>query len=119
MILHIIESENWNKVKNEEVYAPSSLDDEGFIHCSTKEQVLGVANFLFKGQPNLLLLCIDPNKVNARIVYEDLYETGKLFPHIYGPLNIDAVSKVVAFKPTDDGSFQLPEELNHIVSSDS
>lgn len=115
MILHIIEKENWIKVKNEEVYAPSSLDDEGFVHCSTKEQVLGVANDFFKGHSDLLLLCIDPNKVHAKIVYEDLYETGKLFPHIYGPLNIEAVSKVIAFKPTDDGSFQLPAELNHIV----
>lgn len=112
MILHIIEKEDWNKVENEEFYAPSSLELEGFIHCSTKEQVVIVANSFFKGHTNLLLLCIDSNKVDAKIVYEDLVDMGTMFPHIYGPLNIDAVSKVIVFNSSHDGSFQLPEELN-------
>ncbi|QOR64715.1 DUF952 domain-containing protein [Cytobacillus suaedae] len=112
MILHIIELETWLKAKNEGMYTPSSIEDEGFIHCSTKEQVLEVANFLYKGQEDLVLLCIDSTKVKAEIVYEDLYETGKLYPHIYGGLNVDAVENVVKFLPTSDGTFILPKELN-------
>ncbi|MBE4909733.1 DUF952 domain-containing protein [Bacillus luteolus] len=111
MILHILEVDTWLKAKNEGMYTPSSLEDEGFIHCSTKDQVLEVANFLYKGQENLVLLCIDSIKVRAEIVYEDLYETGKLYPHIYGGMNVDAVANVVPFLPNSDGTFRLPKEL--------
>lgn len=111
MILHIIDKEEWLKAKTKGIYVPSSLESDGFIHCSTIEQTVDVANYLFKGQNDLVLLCIDSDKVGAEIIYEDLYETGKLFPHIYGPLNIDAVTKVISFPPNSDGTFDLQEGL--------
>lgn len=111
MILHIIETDIWLKAKHEGMYTPSSLENEGFIHCSTKGQVLEVAIFLYKGQNNLVLLFIDSTKVKAEIVYEDLYETGKLYPHIYGDLNVDAVANVIPFLPNSDGTFSLPKGL--------
>lgn len=114
MILHIIETDIWLKAKHEGIYTPSTLENEGFIHCSTKDQVLEVANFLYKGQENLVLLSIDPTKVKAEIVYEDLYETGKLYPHIYGSLNVDAVANVIPFLPNSDGTFSLPIELEEL-----
>jgi len=61
--------------------------------------------------PNLLLLCIDAEKVKAKIVYEDTANTGMLFPHIYGPLNLDSVFRVMALKPSMDGTFDLPIEF--------
>lgn len=111
LILHIIDKQEWSKAKTKGVYIPSSLESDGFIHCSTSEQTVDVANYLFKGQSGLVLLCIDSSRVGAEIIYEDLYETGKLFPHIYGPLNIDAVTKIINFPPNSDGIFDLPEEL--------
>jgi uncharacterized protein (DUF952 family) len=48
----------------------------------------------FEGKSNLLVLTIDPLKVNPEIRFEDLQGEGQLFPHIYGDLNLDAVVKV-------------------------
>ncbi len=93
-------------------YAAESLQTEGFIHCSTPAQAVYAAHEYFKGQSGLLLLCIDEDLVEAEIMYEDCYETGMKFPHIYGPLNIDAVLGVVDFPPNADGTFSLPPLIN-------
>ena len=112
MIYHIIPKEDWLLAQKNGVYRPASLDSEGFIHCSDKDQVTGSANLHFKGVKNLLLLCIDPQMVKAKIRYEDLYNTSKLFPHIYGELELDAVKDVLDFPINKDGDFDLPEALN-------
>lgn len=59
----------------------------------------------------MVLLCIDAAKVDAAVVYEDCYETGQEFPHIYGPLNLEAVTDVVDFPPNQDGTFSMPPQL--------
>lgn len=112
MILHIIHQSDWDQAVSQGHYAPDSIEKEGFIHCSTAEQVVEVANFLYKGEKDLLLLYIDPEKVEAKIVFEDLYNTNKLYPHIYGPLNVDAVVKVVEFPWNSDGTFRLPDSFS-------
>lgn len=110
MILHIMHYSYLKKALLEGEYAPESLEEEGFIHCSTPEQVIDVANAIYKGQSGLFLLYIDERKVGPKIVYEDLYETGKLFPHIYGPLNMDAIERMVEFAPQADGTFKLEQQ---------
>ena len=111
MILHIAKQSEWETAVAEGVYRADTLETEGFIHCSTTEQVLKPANERFFGQEGLALLCIDPAKVAAHIVYEDCYESGQKFPHIYGPLNVAAVTAVLPFLPGEDGRFVLPVEL--------
>ena len=69
------------------------------------------ANQMFAGRSDLILLTIDPARLTARLVYEDCYETGHQFPHIYGPLNLEAVTGFVAFPPNADGTFSLPDPL--------
>jgi uncharacterized protein (DUF952 family) len=66
----------------------------------------------------LVLLVIDPSKLEAELKWEPPAEPepthareGELFPHIYGPLNLDAVQEILAFEPDKDGKFTLPEEL--------
>ena len=107
-IYHIVPKSNWSS-KNKE-YRGDTLDTQGFIHCSTKDQVVEVADYLFKGRTDLLLLVIDEDKIKSPIKYEDA-GNGKLYPHIYGPLNADAVLATLEFKPKDDGSFALPTSL--------
>lgn len=109
MILHIARESDWLSAVPLGAYRADSLQTEGFIHCSTLEQVLGPANAMFHGQDGLVLLCIDPEQVAAPIVYEDCYESGQAFPHIYGPLEVEAVTAVIPFPPQEDGSFILPE----------
>lgn len=108
MILHIAHRTDWEAALAAGEYRLDTLDSEGFIHCSTPQQVLGPANEFYRGQSGLVLLVIDPHRLTARLVFEDCYETGTAFPHIYGPLNLDAVSKVVPFPPRPDGTFDLP-----------
>ena len=109
IVLHICSSTAWAATKNGEYRCPS-LDSEGFIHCSTPDQAVDVANSLFRGQRGLVLLVIDPARVVPSIRYEDA-GNGKLYPHIYGPLNVNAVVGVEVFKPSADGTFELPARL--------
>jgi len=81
---------------------------DGFIHCSTRDQVIKVANARFHGREGLLLLLIDTDRVEPAIVYENLEGGSELFPHIYGELNIEAVTGVAPFEPGSDGYFELP-----------
>ena len=114
-ILHIMPHSDWNNALNLGQYRPKSLNVEGFIHCSTSSQIIGVANHKFKGQQGLVLLVIDPQKVKPPIKWEG--EKKNLFPHIYGPLNLDAVIKVLDFPPTADGTFELPIEIQKDTNS--
>jgi uncharacterized protein (DUF952 family) len=84
-----------------------TLEQQGFIHCSDAGQVAGVANFVFKGLDGLLLLEIDPDRVRARVQYDDVPGQRAPYPHIYGPLNIDAVVNVRPFDAGQDGVFRF------------
>jgi len=92
MIYHITDFSTWNQTKSETYYQGDVKD--GFIHASTSEQLEATREKYFKGRKQLLLVTIDPVKVNAEIRYEDLLGQGQLHPHIYGVLNLDAVVKI-------------------------
>ncbi|GAB1158653.1 MULTISPECIES: DUF952 domain-containing protein [Paenibacillus] len=109
MIYSIISQSVWEQVSKESVYAPDSLETDGFIHCSTKEQIPWVAAQYYAGRTDLLLLGIDEKTLKPELVYEDLYELNELFPHIYGELNLDAVKKVIPFPPNEEGVLVFPE----------
>ena len=104
-IWHITKREQWEQAVLAQVYCGETLDSEKFIHCSTSQQVLKVANLFFSGQQGLVLLGIDSSKVQADIRYEAV--DGTEFPHIYGALNTDAVVEVLDFEPGIDGLFDL------------
>lgn len=109
MIYHFIPVEKWEEVSDQDYYRTQSLEKEGFIHCSEKNQITEVANFKFNTNQDLTLLCIDEEKVEPEIKYEG--KEGNKFPHIYGELNLDAVKQTKKL-PKSDGKFQLPEEMN-------
>ncbi len=108
MIFHLAIREEW---ESQSPYRPASLKEEGFIHCSTATQLLTVANDLFAGREDLLLLTIDPDELSAPVVYEDCYETGQRFPHVYGRLDADAVVAVTPFVPDQTGTFTWESQL--------
>jgi uncharacterized protein (DUF952 family) len=93
------------------IYAPREFEAEGFIHCSYSRQVCDVANRLFSGRSDLVLLEIDRTKVTGQVVDENLEGGGQLFPHIYGRLPVGAVVKIHRFPCGDDGRFELPETV--------
>jgi uncharacterized protein (DUF952 family) len=112
IILHVAERGQWDKAKASGSYRADTLDSQGYIHGSKPGQLVRVANLLFRGRTDLVLLCIDRSKVEPEIRDENLEGGDELFPHIYGPLNTDAVVEVFDFQPQTDGNFVLPEALN-------
>ena len=137
MILHIVKRDEWEAAARRGSYAPASLRVEGFIHCSTEAQVIDTANRFYRGQRELIVLCIEEKRLQAELRWEAPAQphgaaapspklsrkrtgeapeiageaAGELFPHLYGELNIDAVVRVVELPCEADGSFRMPEEL--------
>jgi uncharacterized protein (DUF952 family) len=107
-VLHITRRVAWSAAVKQGAYTGDTLATEGFIHCSTIDQVVWVANQRFRGETDLVLLVIDVQRVGAEIKYEAA-EAQQLFPHIYGALNIDAVVRIVDFRPDEQGLFAMPE----------
>lgn len=112
MILHILERKDWKAAKGAGEYRAASLAAEGFIHASTPEQVVATANRFYRGVEDLVLLWIDPPLLSAELRWEAA--DGQVFPHIYGPLNLEAVRGVTPLFADPDGVFrslpELPEE---------
>ena len=105
-ILHITTRGFWQRALNHGAYTVECLATEGFIHCSTPAQLLFVADSRYRGETGLIVLCIDTSLVEPEIRYEGEIDR---FPHIYGPLNLNAVYKLVDFPPGPDGTFTMPE----------
>src|SRR5437879_8491423 len=94
VIFHITTRAAWERSMTH--YTPEGYED--FIHASTREQIDKVARVFFKGQKDLVLLHIDPALLEPELRWEPgLPALDPLFPHIYGPLNVTAVTKVTAF----------------------
>jgi uncharacterized protein (DUF952 family) len=109
-IYHITARSSWQEVEGTRQYKADSIKKEGFIHCSKASQVLRVANNYYAQQHNLVILMIDPKKLQAEVRWEPgTDKADELFPHIYGPVNVDAVRQVFDLEPSLDGSFSLPE----------
>ncbi len=107
-IVHICTQDEWSAAQSAGEYRSSSLKNEGFIHCSRPVQILWVANQYYPEAADLLLLWIDPQKLAAELRWED--SDGKVFPHLYGPLNLNAVTSVTDFYPDSDGIFRVVPE---------
>jgi uncharacterized protein (DUF952 family) len=107
VIFHIATRGAWDEAVRAGSYRVDTLETEGFIHCSEAHQVAEVANVRFRGREDLVLLWIDPARVRAAIKYEDASDGSGTFPHIYGPLNTDAVARVTSFIERD-GTFLPP-----------
>jgi len=116
MILHILSRAQWDLARQRDDYRSPSLEAEGFIHCSTIAQVIETANIFYRKQPDLIVLWIDERKLVSRLEFEAAATVGDarpqaLFPHIYGPLNLDAVIDAIELPCEADGSFRLPADL--------
>ena len=116
MIFHITSRRAWDEAQERGNYRAESLATEGFIHCSTVSQVLPVAENFYKGHHGLVLLVIEPALLSSDLKWEPPSgETppsgvpkGDMFPHIYGPINLDAVVNVVELEEDPQGKFKMP-----------
>lgn len=112
MIYHIATRADWERALADGEYTTSSvgrtLAEEGFIHASHASQVARTANKFYREVPaDLVLLVIDEERVRAEVRYEDVPGAELPFPHVYGPLNADAVLEALPFAAGADGTFRF------------
>ncbi len=93
-IFHVTTKQEWDAAKAKGYYEAPSLQSEGFIHCSNQDQVAGVLQRYFAGQKNLVKIVIDTDKLSSKFVHEWSPSAADTFPHIYGPINFEAVVEV-------------------------
>ena len=102
LIYHISTTADWDQARREGEYTTSTrgrtLAEEGFIHASTAAQVPVVAGAYYRDAPDLVLLVIDTERVGSPIRYELVPGQPDPYPHIYGPLNLDAVIETRPFQ---------------------
>ena len=105
-LLHVLERDRWDEV--EDAYRPESLDAEGFVHFSTATSILAVAQYNHADAVDPVLLVVDPAELDAEVRYEET--SAGAYPHVYGPVNRNAVVEVLPF-PREDGRYVLPDAL--------
>ena len=92
LIYHIVSADAWDRFTGA-LYEADSLSTEGFIHCSFREQLGDVIERYYKETKNLVILEIDSMKLSSKLVVEPS-TGGEKYPHIYGPINVDAIVAV-------------------------
>lgn len=104
MTLHLTTDDVWGAHQGQTHYRPERFDEEGFIHCTNGEaNLIAVGNLYYRSDPRrFVVLDIDLSRVKVRAVYED---EDSRFPHIYGPLDIEAVVRVRRIERSAEGSF--------------
>jgi uncharacterized protein (DUF952 family) len=94
-IYHVTTKKEWEQAQLDNEYKPAGYAQEGFIHCSIAAQVAGVLDRFYKGQTGLVKLKIEKAKVQRPVLFELAQDLNELFPHIYGPLNLESVVEVI------------------------
>jgi uncharacterized protein (DUF952 family) len=94
IIYHIVTLTEWELQKNNPTYIHTSLANEGFIHCSTANQLVATINRYYANEKSVFVLHIDIEKLNPELKYELAPSVNQLFPHIFGEINREAIIKV-------------------------
>jgi len=108
VFVHLCAESDWRQAQIGGELRPPSLDEVGFVHLSTPEQVHLPANRLYGGRTDLVLLVCDAAAVGSPVRWEPGVPTdpeSMLFPHLYGPLPAVAVRRVERYQPGSDGVF--------------
>ncbi|MFF4904857.1 DUF952 domain-containing protein [Streptomyces sp. NPDC001260] len=97
-IVHLTERSLWEAARATGTYEMSTrgrtLGQEGFVHCSTRAQLPATARRFFAGLDDLVVLVIDPDRLAVPVKYEANTPGGEEFPHVYGPIPVNAVVDV-------------------------
>lgn len=108
-VYKIVPSEIWQKAESAGVFAGAGIDlADGYIHFSTATQARRTAELHFAGQSGLMLVAVDSAKLGAALVFEPS-RGGDLFPHLYGPLSMEAVLWARPLPLGADGMHVFPE----------
>jgi uncharacterized protein (DUF952 family) len=106
-IFHIVAESDWQRARASGSYEPASLAAEGFVHFSYRWQVARTANARFADQSGLVVVEVDPARLPAPVVEEDLYAADELFPHVYAAIPTALASAVHPLRRGADGRFEF------------
>lgn len=107
-IFHLAPAERWEQWPDGEPYLPDAYAQDGFIHCTAGEDLmLRVANHFYRSVPGaFVLLVLDPERLHSELRWEAPSDgLAERFPHIYGPINTEAVVAVRPVQRAADGTF--------------
>jgi uncharacterized protein (DUF952 family) len=110
-VFHLVEPGDWPAgaaAAPGATYRPPSLDSEGFVHLSFAEQVAGSANRHFAAAPALLCVELAADRLGAPLQIEDSYGSGTSYPHLYGPVLLEAVVGVLPMRRDVSGRWVDP-----------
>lgn len=113
LIYHIATIADWSR--SGETYTPAAYAREGFVHCSTWDQLAGVAMRYYAGRSDVIVLEMSAGAFPGSLVWEDSTGSGEEFPHLYSPIARSSVLDQLSLSwaprlgtPTTDRDNQLP-----------
>jgi uncharacterized protein (DUF952 family) len=110
LLYHLVSRRDFEAARASGSYRPPAFAREGFVHCSYVRQLAAVANRIFAGRDDLVVLEIDPAQLDCRLVDENLEGGSELYPHVYGEIPLAAIRRVLEF-PCAANGFDLPDAL--------
>jgi uncharacterized protein (DUF952 family) len=101
---HLVPVPVWDERGDSPEYVPEAYEADGFIHTTNGiDPLLAVANLFYTGDPRpYMVLVLDTTRLASELRYDD---DEKIYPHIYGPLNTDAVIGSLTVERGPDGAF--------------
>ncbi|QLD86166.1 DUF952 domain-containing protein [Natronomonas halophila] len=109
-IVHALPQSDWESFQKHGEYRPSSLDTQGFVHCSKPGQIVVVADYKHADSDKMVLLLLNEPSLDSPVRYETSGDGASAYPHVYGPLTLDAVVESFSFVQDETG-FRLPDKL--------
>jgi uncharacterized protein (DUF952 family)/mannose-6-phosphate isomerase-like protein (cupin superfamily) len=109
-IYHVIDETTYNSNITNGYYSNPSVQTEGFIHFCDFNLLNAVANHYYKNETDLIILEVNPSLIESKLKYEDLHNDGIYYPHVYGPLNLNVITRIIKTKK-NNGVFNPENEF--------
>jgi uncharacterized protein (DUF952 family) len=110
-IYKVVTRQQWRNAAAAGLFNGAAVDlADGYIHFSAADQLRETIDRHFSGQPNLMLVSADAERLGTSLKWETS-RGGALFPHLYAPLRLDQVEQVWELPLRPDGSHAIPAEI--------
>ena len=114
IIAHCMKKTAWEAVKDNDYWGYDSLEKSGFVHCSSIKYLWRVLPNFEKYTEDYVIICMDEDLLESEVRYEDGGDLGRLYPHVYGPINNSAVTMVMDYLKDSEGHYRKNPELYDI-----
>lgn len=111
LIIHCMKKQAWEKIRSADQFGEEGIARDGFIHCSSVGCFWRVAPNFKDVNDELVLLLIDADRLGVPVKWEDADQCGRAYPHVYGPINREAVVGVLPYRKDEAGTWIKNDEL--------